>query len=427
MSVSTVRKNQNPTQKKGPTLGLFDAPNFDARGYAETLGAITPSRLKSILEDLDAGMITDAMRLFDEMEEKDLHLGAVTQTRALTVVSKPRAVESASDEKWDQYLARFAADAIARIPRQRSSLTALMSAVTHGFAIAELIWKIEDGAVIVDEIIPRPQYLFTFSDPTDRMRTLNYPDYFDERRFRNIKLPKDKFIYHRPRSDLSALKAGLYRGIAWATLFTNYTIKDWMTFIELHGIPLRLGRYKPGASDESKSVLRRAVKELGSDAAAVISDETTIEFIHAAASGARNLFLESAEFFNRQKSKRILGQTLTTEEGRSGSRALGEVHDRVRADILAYDAAALDETISSELIRPLIDFNFGAQRRYPKMVTSLDDDRRKEIELARIERLVAMGAKIPTKTITKLTGLTLLSAPEAAFNEPDRTTEPREK
>ncbi len=92
-------------------------------------------------------------------------------------------------------------------------------------------------------------------------------------------------------------------------------MKDWLTFIELYGVPLRLGRYKQSSDENARDTLRQAVSSLGSDAAAVISDDTTIEFIHSALSGDNRLFQDAVEFFDRQKSKRILGQTLTTESG----------------------------------------------------------------------------------------------------------------
>ena len=129
--------------------------------------------------------------------------------------------------------------------------------------------------------------------------------------------------------------SGLYRGISWYYLFSNFTMKDWLTFIELYGVPLRLGKYGRTTDEKARSALKEAVRNLGSDSAAVISDDTTIEFIHSALAGDNRLFQNAAEFFNRQKSKRILGQTLTTEQGAGpgasgGAYALGKIHDRVR-------------------------------------------------------------------------------------------------
>lgn len=86
------------------------------------------------------------------------------------------------------------------------------------------------------------------------------------------------------------------------------------------------------------------------------------------------MFKDAVEHFNRQVSKRILGQTLTTEGGGSsgGAYALGKVHEKVRADISLADVKNLDETISDDLVRPLVDFNFGPQGKYPSIVAPTD-------------------------------------------------------
>ncbi|MBF0171665.1 MAG: DUF935 family protein, partial [Nitrospinae bacterium] len=93
--------------------------------------------------------------------------------------------------------------------------------------------------------------------------------------------------------------------------------------------------------------------------------------------------------------------------------ALGDVHDRVRRDIVASDAAALDETLSSDLIRPLIDYNFGPQRRYPKVVTRLEGESERTGKLERIERLVRMGAAVPARIAAEAAGIPLSGDPDA--------------
>ncbi len=56
-------------------------------------------------------------------------------------------------------------------------------------------------------------------------------------------------------------------------------MKDWVIFCEVYGMPLRLGKYDPGASKEDKEALAIAVQTLGTDAAGIISKATEIEFL----------------------------------------------------------------------------------------------------------------------------------------------------
>ncbi len=371
---------------------------------------LTPGRLSTILNNLDAGDTCEAMSLFDEMEEKDLHLGAVTQTRALAVIAQDRDVSPAAGSAKDRAIADFVREQYDAIPRRHALLSGLMSAVTHGFAISEIIWDVSEGMVVIANIKPRPQRLFTFIDPENPGMTLDFPRYLDPDKPGGVELPRDKFIFHRHyAAQGDCLKAGLYRGIAWYYLFTNFTIKDWMTFIDLYGIPLRLGRYKQTADDSARETLKDAVSNLGSDAAAVISDDTTIEFIHSALSGDHTLFQQAAEFFNRQKSKRILGQTLTTEGGgdAGGAYALGKIHDRVRGDIVAFDCKSLDETLNSDFVRPLVDFNFGPQKAYPKIATRMSRAEETASRLEQVAKLVELGARVPARVAADITGVNL--------------------
>jgi phage gp29-like protein len=111
----------------------------------------------------------------------------------------------------------------------------------------------------------------------------------------------------------------------------------------------------------------QAIRNLGSDAAGVISKTTEIEFVEAASrSGAVNPYKLMAEFCNREMSKAILGQTLTTDTaGSTGTYAAAKVHAQVRQDLVEADAQALAATLREQLLRPLVGFNFGWDKPVP--------------------------------------------------------------
>ncbi len=402
--------------KKKPTEGeiISTRQPADLAGYG--VRNLTPSRLSAILAALDAGDVADAMALFDEMNEKDLHLGAVTQTRVLSVVSRDRSVVPASSDAEEVQIAKFVGEVFDAIPRRREALCHLMSAITHGFAVAEIVWEVNAGMVRVKEFLPRPQRLFSFIDPDDTSCLLDFPAWVNQETGQSVKIPREKFVYHKNfMGNGNPLKGGLYRGISWYYFFTNFTMKDWLTFMDVYGIPLRLGRYNSATDENSRATLKKAVANLGSDAAAIISDDTTIEFIQAAISGNHSLFREAVEHFNRQKSKRVLGQTLTTESSEKGSYSLGKIHDAVRGDIVAFDAMALDETLTNDLVRPLVEFNFGPRKRFPKIVTNLSGAGEASAKLEQVKKLVELGAKIPARHVAEITGVPMLGDLDAPF------------
>ena len=147
-------------------------------------------------------------------------------------------------------------------------------------------------------------------------------------------------------------------------LLKNFALKDWAAFNEVFGMPLRLGKYDPAASPADREALLQAVRHLGSDAAGVISKATEIEFVEAGSQGSKtNPYQAMADFCNREMSKAVLGQTLTTDTtGSTGSYAAAKVHGEVRRDLVEADSQALATTLREQLLRPLVGFNFGWDR-----------------------------------------------------------------
>jgi phage gp29-like protein len=181
-------------------------------------------------------------------------------------------------------------------------------------------------------------------------------------------------------------------------LFKNYALKDWAAFNEIFGMPLRLGKYEASATPADREALRTAIISLGSDAAGIISKSTEIEFVEASArlTGVSNPYQVMAFFCNREMSKAVLGQTLTTDtEGTTGTYAAGSVQNEVRRDLLEADARAQAETLRLQLLRPLVGFNFGWDKPVPGLSFLISDSPDLKADAEVIERLVKAGLAVP--------------------------------
>lgn len=395
----------NSPRKFARRSELIDTTNLSLyRPYPS--GNLSPQKLAAILREFDSGHCRSAMNLFDEMEEKDLHLAAVMQTRVMAAAAPHRSIVSASDDADHKRHANFISEVWEGLEEKTRLVHDLLSAIGRGFSIAEMMFELRESSLIVNRIKLCPQSLFGFIDPESPGALLEFPRYMKPGSIHGEAIPREKFIFHAHRSfGGSVPRAGLYRGISWYYLFTTFSIKDWMSFMDIYGVPLRLGRFKPSADDRSREILKRAVMNLGTDAAAVISEDTTIEFIESRLSGSHDLFRGAVEFFNRQKSKRVLGQTLTTEQGDSGSYALGGVHDRVRADITRLDCIMLDETLTRDFIIPLVKANFGRQKSYPRFVSDFDGADKNRSRLDDIKKLYDMGVPVAVSELYKAAGI----------------------
>lgn len=224
-----------------------------------------------------------------------------------------------------------------------------------------------------------------------------------------------KFITHVAKAKAGLpIRGGLARAAGWSYLFKNYVLKDWITFAEVFGQPLRVGKYGNGATEQDKETLLQAVANIGTDAAAIIPESMVIEFTEARQSGSAELYQSFCEYLDAQVSKAVLGQTLTTEMPHGGgSRAAAEVHDSVRQDILSADARRLTATLNRDLVKPIVDLNFGPRRCYPQLSLGLPDDSDTKQFVEIVAMLADRGLRISQRGILDKLGL-----PEAGPGEP---------
>ncbi|WP_201746356.1 phage portal protein family protein [Veronia nyctiphanis] len=195
------------------------------------------------------------------------------------------------------------------------------------------------------------------------------------------------------------------RLVAFSYVCKMYGLKDWLGFLEIYGIPLRLGKYGPGANEEDKAILKTAVANIGSDAAAILPDSMLIEFEQISqASGASDVFARLVEWIDRQVSKAVLGQTATTE-GTPGKLGNEDAQNEVRQDLIEADARQLSNTLNRDLIRPFIDLNFGPQKTYPKVVIAIPEKEDINALAANLEKLVPLGLKVSAQEVRAKLGL----------------------
>lgn len=324
---------------------------------------LTPGGLGAIFREADQGAVRRQMELFEEMEEKDAHLASLLQTRKLAVLGLDYEVLPYADTPEDKRIAEAVGELVFGIPELESAFLDLLDAIGKGFALTEINWGFDGKRARVEELKWVPQKKITFvEDLAPRLVTANGP-------WQGVPFPPWKVIYHRYKAKSGHdTRAGVLRVVGYMYLLKNYSLKDWATFNEVFGMPLRLGKYDPASTPSDREALITAVRNLGTDAAGIISKNTEIEFVEATnrPSGSANPFQVLADFCNREMSKAVLGQTLTTDtSGGTGTYATARVHAQVRSDLVEADAQALGQTLREHLLRPLVGFNFGWDKPVP--------------------------------------------------------------
>lgn len=378
---------------------------------------LSPSRLASILRSAAWGDADDYLTLAEEMEERDLHYASVLATRKLAVAGLDLRVEAASDDAVDVQRADLVR-ALSAAPEFGELVAHLTDALGKGYAVVELVWD-RSGSVWQPSYVARDPRFFQYAQEDGH--TLLLRDEADV--MRGVPLPPYKFVVHTPkiRSGLP-IRGGLARLAAVAYLCKAWTWRDWMAFADIYGLPMRVGKYGPSASKEDIGKLMSAVANLGSDAAAVMPDSMRIEFEQAAQTvGAGEFFRVLSEFWDKQVSKAVLGQTMTADDGASMSQA--KVHNEVRLDLLRADAKAMQNTLNRELIRPYVDLNFG-DGRYPLLVLQVPEPEDTKLLVEALAALVPLGLEVEQSVIRDKLGLPDPAPDAALLRVPKADAEP---
>jgi phage gp29-like protein len=374
------------------------ASTFGARAVHADRAAstLTPDKLGRILQQAAIGDARNYLTLAMEMEERYAHYRSQLQTRRLAFDAIPATVTAPKgvDEKIVD-----AVQGLVSSPKFRGMASTLCDAVSKGYAVAEPIWAYQDKLLKPVRYRRRDQRYFTFDKAGLEdllLITDGKPD--------GEPLPPGVFVTHMP--DILAgvpIRRGLARTACWAFMIQSFSLQDWSAFAETYGMPLRLGRYHTGATPADKRALLNAVSQLGSDAFGIAPMGMEIEFIKTEGNQGNAVFGGLIDYVDRQVSKVVLGQTMTSDNGSSLGQA--KIHNEVRLDILKADCRQMADTINDQLIRWFVAFNFGPQETYPAVHFQVAEPQDMKAMADALDKLVPLGLKVRQGEVREKLGL----------------------
>ena len=381
---------------------------------------LTPARLASLLRQAEYGYPIAYLELAEEMEEKDLHYRSVLGTRKLAVSGLQAVVEAASDAAEDVAAADLVREALLQEGFE-DVLMDVLDAIGKGFSVCEILWDASESQWRPREIVWRDPRWFVLSQVDGRTVLL-----LDEKDLNGLVLAPYKFIVHTPKVKSGIpLRGGIARAAAWAYLFKNYGLKDWVAFAEVYGQPVRVGKYSAGAMPEDVEVLKEAVASIGSDAGAVIPDSMIIEFVdHVGKAASAQVYERLLDYLDKQVSKAVLGHSGSADStpGKLGGET--EAKD-VRKDLLVADAKQLCATLNRQLVRSVVDLNMGPRAVYPKLRLQTEEAEDLTALADNLGKLVPLGVKVGASWARDKFGIPdpdpqeeLLAAPTSPFSSP---------
>jgi len=377
-SASASKAQSRASKPSGLTKGPAENAGVDRRPLAQQYlytGPQNPAGVSSIIRLADTGYMWRLCDLFEKYRNEDSHLQTVASRRERALADVPWQIIPASEKRRDLKIAAWLEDAFKAMGDKKigdvstrgltDAITHLNSGVIYGYGIGEVPWT-KDGIYVKPAgFLPMGARRFVYSqfDASLRWYDMNgaltaYPGVDPVNDY-----PEGRFLVHRPRiNGAIGPREGLIRCLTWAAMFRLWTVKDWHRAGEFSWKPYRIGYYKKdGTVDEDRTAVEEALQYLSTNGFAALPDtvEIDIQFAKNRTAGDGGVHGGLAAFLAGEMSKVTLGATLSVEQGRVGSNALGNVHRDVAMTVRDADARALEDTIQRQLIAPLVRYNFG--------------------------------------------------------------------
>ena len=279
----------------------------------------------------------------------DPHVFACVQSRKSGVLSLEWEINRGLDKDEK-------AEAIENLLKQldiHKLISDILDATQFGFQPLEIILKRDkSGYILPEKIVAKPPEWFCFDD-NNTLKFRTKENYYGE------ELPNKKFLlaqnnpsYNNPYGERTLSR------VFWPVTFKKGGLKFWVIFTEKYGMPHLIGKHPRGATKEETNTLADMLEEMVQDAIAVIPDDSSVEIQEANKSSSAAIYEQLIDKMNAEISKAILGQTLTTEIGSTGSYAASNTHFAIRQDIIDADKKLVEQTIN-QLIQWIYEINFS--------------------------------------------------------------------
>ena len=211
---------------------------------------LTPARAATLLLDAEQGNLRALADLADDMEERDTHLFSELSKRRRACQFVDWKLELHNPDASEQKALDQLTEIMRDIPL--ASLIWDMTDATHkSYSCIEQQWeRVEKNQWLPTKLQHRPaSWFMTAPDARDTLLL---------RTDSGAGEPLQTFSWithiHKARSGYLTNTA-LARVLVWPFLFRAFSSRDFAEFLEIYGLPVRLGRYPAGATTEERDTL----------------------------------------------------------------------------------------------------------------------------------------------------------------------------
>lgn len=324
----------------------------------------TPLLVQSIFSSANNGYTKRQSRLANELTEKDPAISQAWSVRVAAIAACPWEIVGGSSDQnkfIDKSLRNIQPTFDSGLVSFNKLLQFLQSAVIQGFSANTIEWGAGDSSI--DGFKLFSQSLFSFQDSD-----LPYFQGIDG--ISRVDLTAPRWVYHTATNSRESepLRSGLVRPLAYLYAFRRHIQIEYLRGLEKYGLPMPFVSVDPSMYDDTNEA-KEAVNEMMSTMTydgygVVIKDEMELIFPTSGNGFDAESFKTFLEFAEKQIFRLILGQDSTSSADNS-NRSTAQVHNLVRADMLASDANAVESTINNQIIKPLFEAAFGFSDSVP--------------------------------------------------------------
>jgi SPP1 gp7 family putative phage head morphogenesis protein len=146
---------------------------------------------------------------------------------------------------------------------------------------------------------------------------------------------------------------GLLMSAVPNVIYKKFGVKDWAEFLEVYGMPISEIQFDPNVPG-SREAAKKEAQERGSNSTVIIPIGSKFQIHDTAKAGNSQAFEIAANYHNKEMSKLILLQTMTTEDGASLSQS--QVHQKAEDEAIAAYRMLVEFTLNYYL-RPILELH----------------------------------------------------------------------
>ncbi len=269
-------------------------------------------------------------------------MASALDQRLDAAVAKSWAVEPGGERRRDRRAAEALRDELQALDLDLVCRR-LLYAVWYGYAVAEAVWQPSAAGVHLAALRVRAPDRFCWDARGDlALRTEAAPQ--------GVPVPPHKFVLLARPGEHGDVPhgVGLARWCYWPVELKRLGVKFWATALEKFGTPTAKATYRRGADQAEVDRLLGLLRDLAGASGVAIPEDQSIELLEAVRR-SEGSHLAYIEYWDRAITRRILGQSSTTDQG--PWRGTAEVQKDVRDETVEADCRLLDAALNTSVVR----------------------------------------------------------------------------